>query len=101
MSIRNKVIAFRRTLDPEFLSESAIPLRESAQPEGYIAGDEKGLDGVFMHIIAPSLNCITKHLDIRTSDVKACGIDLGRGLSTPDHISTYTCLLYTSPSPRD
>ena len=90
MSIRNKVIEFRRALPSDFLLESAIPLHESAQPEGYIAGDEKGLGGVFMHFVAPSLNSITKHRDIRTSDVKTCGLDLGKGLSTADHISTYT-----------
>ena len=90
MSILNEVITFRRNLDPEFLSESAIPLHESAQPEGYVAGDEKGLDRVFMHIVAPAINCLTKQLNIRTSDVKTCGINLGQGLSTADHVSTYT-----------
>ena len=89
MSIKNEVIAFRRSLDSRLLAEPAIPPQESARPGGYIVGDEKGLDGILMLAICPALNSLTEHINVQTSDVKISGMDLGQGLSVPNQISTY------------
>ena len=89
MSIKDEVIAFRRSLDRRFLDEPAISPQKSARPGGYIVGDEKGLDAILMLAICPALNSLTEQLNVQTSDVKTSGMDLGQGLSVPDHLSTY------------